>query len=138
MEINRLPEDLRVQLNIHEENGNIRIQYFPQEKLLFREAARIEDVLYLRGSLPFPQGLPLGYHYFSVVLRQGDRYFSQDVKVIVCPEQTYLPPTLSGEGKRAGLMISLAGLRSRNNWGVGDFGDLKELVHWAIEAYMRM
>jgi len=133
MEFERLPEDLRVQLNIHEENGNLRIQYFPQEKLLFRETAKFEEVLYLRGSLPFPQGLPLGYHYFSVVLRQGERHFTQDIKVIVCPEQTYIPPAHNGDGKRAGLMISLAGLRSKNNWGIGDFGDLKELVRWAIE-----
>lgn len=128
-----LPEDLGVQLNIHEENGDVTIHYFPQEKLLFREAARIEGALYLRGSLPFPQGLPLGYHYCSVVLRQGERHFAQDVKVIVCPEQTYIPPALRGNGKRAGFMVSLAGLRSRNNWGVGDFGDLKELMRWAIE-----
>jgi 4-alpha-glucanotransferase len=129
-----LPEDLQVQLIIHEENGNITIQYFSHEKLLFKGAARIEDVLYLRGSLPFPKGLPLGYHHIIVSVRQADRHFSQDVKVILCPEKTYLPPTLSGNGKRVGLMISLAGLRSRNNWGVGDFGDLKELVRWAIEG----
>ncbi len=35
-------------------------------------------------------------------------------------------------GKHAGLGITLYGLRSRRNWGCGDFRDLADLIDWAV------
>lgn len=128
----RLPDDIQAHLNIREENGNLKAHYFLHEHLRFKEAREVEGVFYLRGSLPFPKGLPLGYHHiFFMVLQAGHR-FRQSIRLIVCPEKAYLPPALKDAGQRAGLTISLAGLRSRHNWGIGDFGDLKELVRWAV------
>jgi 4-alpha-glucanotransferase len=129
-----LPEALQAQLDIFEESGKFKSQGFSPKELCFKGRTRIGEVLFLRGGLPFPQGLPLGRHHFYLTLRQGHRCFEQGVQVIVCPEQTYLPPVLKGGAKRAGLMISLAGLRSGNNWGVGDFGDLKRFVRWVVEV----
>lgn len=37
----------------------------------------------------------------------------------------------------AGVVIPVFSLRSRYSWGVGDFGDLKRLVDWAIITGMR-
>ncbi len=130
----RLPEDIHVYLTIHEEEGRKGSEAFSLQHLTFKEATEVDGVLYLRGSLPFPEGLPLGYHHFYLTLRQAGRRFDQSIKLIVCPDQCYLPSVLKGKGKRAGLMVSLAGLRSGHNWGIGDFGDLKELVRWAIES----
>jgi 4-alpha-glucanotransferase len=39
-----------------------------------------------------------------------------------------------GSRKQAGLGIMLYGLRSRRNWGVGDFRDLRDLINWAVPA----
>jgi len=133
-ETDRLPPDIQVRINIKEESGNGSNHFFSQKQLLFKGAKTINGRVYLRGSLPFPEGLPLGYHQIFLTLKQTNYRFVQTVKVIVCPGQTYLPLVLRGIGKRAGLMISLAGLRSKNNWGVGDFGDLRELVRWAIDV----
>ncbi|MFH0787225.1 MAG: 4-alpha-glucanotransferase [Pseudomonadota bacterium] len=130
----RLPDDTLVHLNIKEEDGRLATHQFSREQLLFKGAREIEGVLYLRGGLPLPEGLPLGYHTILFTVRQAGRCLQQSIKVIVCPEKAYLPPVLEGNGKRAGLVVSLAGLRSRHNWGIGDFGDLKELVRWAIEV----
>ena len=134
MSRDRLPDDTQVELTIEEEDGHRKVDYFSHPQLKFKEAAEVEGVLYLRGSLPFPEGSPLGYHHILFILRQAGRRFEQSINLIVCPEQCYLPPVFKGNGRRAGLMISLAGLRSGHNWGVGDFGDLKELVRWAIES----
>ncbi|MBI4767573.1 MAG: 4-alpha-glucanotransferase [Deltaproteobacteria bacterium] len=128
-----LPADLQARLDITEESGQIKIRYFSPEELGYKGTAHTGETLYLRGGLPFPQDLSLGRHQMVLILSQGLRQFEQGVLVIVCPEKTYLPPALEGGGKRAGLMVSLAGLRSGDNWGVGDFRDLKALVIWTIE-----
>ncbi len=134
MDRHRLPDDTRVQLIIQEEGGCQREHYFSNQELQFKEAAEIEGTIYLRGSLPFPKGLPLGYHQLFFILHQAGLRFDQSVRLIVCPEQCYLPPVFRENGRRAGLAISLAGLRSAQNWGIGDFGDLKELVRWVTES----
>ena len=111
-----------------------RVTPFLISNLPLKRPPRSRGILYLRGGLPFPEGLPLGYHHIFLSLQQAGRRFDQSVRLIVCPDQCHLPSVLKGKGKRAGLMISLAGLRSEHNWGIGDFGDLKELVRWAIES----
>ncbi|MFZ1893057.1 MAG: 4-alpha-glucanotransferase [Rhodoplanes sp.] len=51
--------------------------------------------------------------------------------VIVAPAQSYQPATFD-EGKRVwALAVQLYSLRSRRNWGIGDFTDLKNLVRIA-------
>ena len=63
--------------------------------------------------------LPLGYHE----ARSGDCA----MRLIVTPDRAVLP----APGKHAGLGVTLYGLRSRRNWGCGDFRDLEDLVIWA-------
>ncbi|MBI5569349.1 MAG: 4-alpha-glucanotransferase [Desulfomonile tiedjei] len=85
----------------------------------------------LTVSLPFPQDLPLGEHRLELVCTLGDERFRAECLWIVCPGNAYLPRTL-GEGNRiSGVAIALYGVRSRTNWGVGDFADLKKIIDWA-------
>jgi 4-alpha-glucanotransferase len=63
---------------------------------------------------------PLGYHEGS----SGDT----TMRLIVTPDRAH-PPV---PGKHAGLGITLYGLRSHRNWGVGDFRDLRDLIDWAV------
>ena len=64
--------------------------------------------------------LPLGYHE----ARAGDSV----MRLIVTPDRAHSPEP----GKHAGLGITLYGLRSDRNWGVGDFRDLRDLIDWAV------
>jgi 4-alpha-glucanotransferase len=64
--------------------------------------------------------LPLGYHE----ARAGNCA----MRLIVTPHSAHLPEP----GKHAGLGVSLYGLRSRRNWGCGDFRDLADLIDWAV------
>ena len=44
------------------------------------------------------------------------------------PERCFQPAVLKDEGRVWGLTVQLYSLRSRRNWGMGDFGDLAALV----------
>ena len=52
------------------------------------------------------------------------------MRLIVTPDRAHSPEP----GKHAGLGITLYGLRSDRNWGVGDFRDLRDLIDWAVPA----
>lgn len=75
----------------------------------------------IENGMPQPDvRLPLGYHRASA----GDCV----MRLIVTPDCAHAP----APGKHAGLGISLYGLRSARNWGVGDFRDLRDLIDWAV------
>jgi 4-alpha-glucanotransferase len=84
--------------------------------------------------VPLPAPLPLGYHDLeaAVTLPDGSQRRGAQ-RVIVTPDRAWLPEKLAGGGRAAGLAISLYGVRSARNWGVGDFTDLASIVEWAAQ-----
>ncbi len=42
----------------------------------------------------------------------------------------YVPPVLKDGGRAWGVAVQLYAIRSRRNWGMGDFTDLAEIVRW--------
>ncbi|PKH25732.1 4-alpha-glucanotransferase [Enterobacterales bacterium CwR94] len=75
-------------------------------------------------SLKLPADLPVGYHQLQVA--QDKQHYC--CRVIVAPQRCYEPvPLLQGE-KLWGACVQLYTLRSENNWGMGDFGDLQQLL----------
>ncbi len=72
------------------------------------------------GTDLWTPNLPLGYHSAHVAGRA--------MRLIVCPKSAFRL-----EGKRAGLGVTLYGVRSARNWGCGDFRDLRDLSSWAAE-----
>jgi 4-alpha-glucanotransferase len=124
---------LKVELSIEEEEGYQRIQSFDSEAVRIKETRRIVEGLFQGAAIPFPRGLPLGVHRFSLAVALQDKRWEQELIVILCPDRAYLPPVLAEGGKRAGLLAALHGLRSARNWGIGDFSDLRKLVAWAAD-----
>ncbi|MBI4891084.1 MAG: 4-alpha-glucanotransferase [Acidobacteria bacterium] len=86
-------------------------------------------------SLPLPTPLRLGYHdlRLALVLPDGSEVRASQ-RIVVAPEKAWLPQKLSQGARSAGLAVSLYGLRSARNWGVGDFTDLAALCRWAAES----
>jgi 4-alpha-glucanotransferase len=78
-----------------------------------------------RRRFEVPLDVLPGYHQLRVQISgRADRCL-----VILAP-QCYEPPAIL-EGRRLwGVAVQLYGLRSRDNWGVGDFSDLKLLTRW--------
>src|SRR5215469_3949465 len=77
-----------------------------------------------RIALPLPAELPLGYHSLEI---DAGRVRAQ-LSLIVAPSRCYLPDALGPGARSWGLTCQLYGLRSENNWGIGDFTDLARLA----------
>lgn len=71
-------------------------------------------------------GQPLGYHHLRIET-QGEAA----ARLIVAPQRCHLPPDF-GARKFWGIAAQLYALRSEQDWGLGDFGDLQRLIDWAI------
>jgi|Deesub1362B_J571_1020462.scaffolds.fasta_scaffold00171_28 4-alpha-glucanotransferase len=73
-------------------------------------------------SLELP---PLRMGYYGLEVSAGQGRWRQ--RLVVAPELSYLP----GHWNRLwGLTVAPYGLRSRDNWGVGELEDLKRLLRW--------
>ncbi|MGY5955057.1 4-alpha-glucanotransferase [Kosakonia sp. BK9b] len=75
-------------------------------------------------DLALPTGLPLGYH--TLTLEQKTQRWQ--CGVIIAPARCYEPPALLDGKKLWGACVQLYTLRSEDNWGIGDFGDLKKML----------
>ena len=74
----------------------------------------------------------LGYYDLNLEISgqeklfDGENILKRNSKIIITPDECY---TLH---KRSwGLSVNLYSIRSENNWGIGDFGDLLKLIDWA-------
>ncbi len=69
---------------------------------------------------------PEGYHQLQLN-GEGGRVLAE-MTLMVVPSECYRPPSLVHNKKIFGLSVQLYSLRSKRNWGMGDFSDLKLLV----------
>ena len=75
-------------------------------------------------TLSLPARLPEGYHLLT--LTKDKRCWH--CQIIVAPERCYEPQALRQGKKLWGSCVQLYTLRSENNWGIGDFGDLQVML----------
>jgi len=71
----------------------------------------------------------IGYYSIDITFRIPTMEISGTSKIIITPDSCYIPPELAN-GKTWGLSINLYSICSSQNWGVGDFGDLKKVIKW--------
>ncbi|CNH58276.1 4-alpha-glucanotransferase [Yersinia kristensenii] len=77
-----------------------------------------------KKTLTLPASLPQGYH--RLVLEQGLQQWQ--CSVIVAPKRCFEPDALLAGKKLWGACVQLYTLRSERNWGIGDFGDLNQML----------
>jgi 4-alpha-glucanotransferase len=85
----------------------------------------------VRLELPLVPDLALGYYDLSVVGTVGKIAAKGALRIVVAPAHCYVPDGMAHGERVWGLAVQLYALRSRTNWGVGDFTDLARLVEWA-------
>ncbi|WP_375748469.1 4-alpha-glucanotransferase [Vibrio sp. HN007] len=79
------------------------------------------------GPLVFQlPNLPWGYHKLSVSRKR--RKTPYEMTIIVTPKSCFKQDSLEQDKKLWGPSVQLYTLKTPHNWGIGDFGDLKQLV----------
>lgn len=80
------------------------------------------------GPLVFalPSDLAWGYHTLSITRKRRKAPYT--MTLIITPSACYKQPALEQHKKLWGPSVQLYTLRTQHNWGMGDFGDLKQLV----------
>jgi (1->4)-alpha-D-glucan 1-alpha-D-glucosylmutase len=86
------------------------------------------------ARVAWPRTPPLGYHALEIRLAIDGMTILEDVKIVVVPPRAYTPPGLQRSERAWGFSFQLYSLRSRRNWGIGDFTDLRTFVGIAAEA----
>jgi 4-alpha-glucanotransferase len=109
-----------------ERHGEVRTWSLPE-----RGGHQIDGRWYMLRDLALPEDLSAGYHRLEIELEFAG---SESCPLIVAPELCAEPAALAAGGRLWGVAVQLYALRSENNWGIGDFGDLAELLRLAAAA----
>jgi (1->4)-alpha-D-glucan 1-alpha-D-glucosylmutase len=94
---------------------------------------RIEGAEYVRARFNLPPSATaagLGYHRFE--LESGDD--GAAMSLVIAPARCFEPQVFADNGRVWGPAVQLYSVRSRRNWGIGDFTDLAKLAEFAAGA----
>ncbi|WP_291993374.1 malto-oligosyltrehalose synthase [Candidatus Accumulibacter sp. ACC003] len=89
---------------------------------------------FLRSELRLPVLNEPGYYRLEVEQPGHSSTELVAMTLIVTPASAFQPEAVQGEGRVWGPTVQLYGLRSRRNWGIGDFGDLRTLFDLSADA----
>jgi len=78
-----------------------------------------------------PDALPIGYHRLTITDADQSATVIADLPMIVCPPRCADFGAAVEASRLFGPAIQLYALRSRRNWGIGDFTDLAALMRMA-------
>ncbi len=110
-------ENTQENMHTNKSSGNINVNELLKEKV-----CTINNVNYQQYQLPLPH---LAQGYYQLTIRYGDTQAC--CPLIYAPKTCYSPQEAS-TNKMWGYTAQLYSLKSKNNWGIGDFSDLKSLV----------
>ncbi|MBU0674479.1 MAG: malto-oligosyltrehalose synthase [Proteobacteria bacterium] len=118
---------------LREETGRTWQGEFLTESLHCTAKMVIDGALVERCELTIDVVLAEGYHQLTLHELDCDDPLSGDQTLIVAPPSCYVPAGLHEEGRVWGPAIQLYGVRSRRNWGIGDFTDLDRIFEYFAE-----
>lgn len=119
---------LRIEWEILDESGRFLEKGEAGPGLAPAETKMLDGRFHARYAVPLPPGLDCGYYDVMAHAETAAGEVRGTLRLIVTPSQCYLPPSLQEGARIWGLSLQLYAIRSSRNWGVGDFGDLAEIV----------
>ncbi len=115
----------RLHWRLEEEAGGIHSGSTDWSALPLVEERLLDDRRVERRRLDLELDLPEGYH--RLILEE----VGAELRLVVAPPRCHLSPALDKAGEAWGFAVQLYSLRSRNDWGIGDFGTLTEFAETA-------
>lgn len=97
-----------------------------QQRDRWVEPRDIDGVLTGEATFIVPAHLPLGWHVAAAHIDGG----VTEMPLVVTPA-TLQPASMQGHDRVLGLMAQIYSVRSQRSWGMGDIGDLTDLVTWS-------
>ena len=111
------------------EDGTLIKRSMPLYEVEIASYKELYGQVYDRRRLILDTKLPHGYHTFSCSIDDGrEQLKSINMSLICTPVKCYMPECMEQGQRLWGVSVQLYSLRSKENWGIGDFGDLKSLV----------
>jgi 4-alpha-glucanotransferase len=109
------------------EDGKTQTETLFIDTLVKVEETQLDGQSFAKYTLTLPH-LDEGYH--ELVIEYGQH---KGACHLICAPKTCYSPEEAYDKKMWGFAAQLYSLRSNNNWGMGDFGDLNNLVKSAAE-----
>ena len=128
------PPRLTVQLPASAVPLDYRLELGLEDGSRHEAHARVEAGAARRVALDLPALPPFGYHEIRLALEApgGPREAVQ--RLVMAPRTAFGVEAKLGGPRAFGIWTSLYTVRSRRNWGFGDFGDLGELLRLVARA----
>lgn len=125
--------DLLMSWSITDESGRQESFSRSGDDLPSVEEKWLHGLRYIKTIITDDRSRDIGY--YSVMIscnlpaqQKTDEVFrAKTVRLIITPDSCYLPDRLRSEQAR-GLSVNLYAVRSDENWGIGDLGDLKQII----------
>ncbi|TEW56032.1 4-alpha-glucanotransferase [Psychromonas sp. RZ22] len=93
----------------------------------------ISDVEFQLYAVTLEVELDIGYHQLTL-LEEGNDQPLAVMSLVITPTVCFTPPAIREGKKLWGTSVQLYGIKSQQNWGIGDFSDLKELLTKTAES----
>jgi len=136
--------------NIHlkgflcDEIGTVDEFAIPSDNIEILERSNVEDVTHIKIRATISAAKEIGYYELDALYKSSNFAVSVRSKIIIAPETCYLPESMAyasekdsfpDKQKTWGLSLNLYALASGNNWGIGDFGDLRKTGELVAELH---
>ncbi|MFM8551782.1 MAG: 4-alpha-glucanotransferase [Nitrospiraceae bacterium] len=122
---------LCIEWEILDESGRLQHKGEAGPGLVPIDSRVLDGRRHARYEVPVPSGLDCGYYDLTAHAKASDGGVRGMMRLILVPSRCYLPPSFQAGGRIWGVRRQRYALRSSRNWGIGDFGDLAEIVERA-------